>query len=208
MTQQLKTGTTTCGIVCSDGIVLAADKRATAGYLADKKVLKVRQIAPNMAVTISGSVSDIQLLLKVVKAEIKLKNLHVGRDASTKEVANMLSNMLYHNMRKYPFPGVAGFIIGGYDSEGPHLYGASPDGALTESKEYQVSGSGSLFALGAFETIYKPGINVKEGIEMAKKAINAALQRDIYSGNGIDIITITDKGVKTVLSKEILIGLQ
>jgi proteasome beta subunit len=71
----MKTGTTTLGIKCKDGIVLAADKRATAGnFIANKKVDKVLEVSKNMALTTAGSVSDIQLLVKLLKAELRLKS--------------------------------------------------------------------------------------------------------------------------------------
>jgi len=61
--------------------------------------------------------------------------------------------------------------------------------------------------MGVLETMYKKGMSVDEGVNLAVKAINAALQRDIYSGNGIDVVAVTSKGVKTVLEKEINVGL-
>ena len=72
----MKTGTTTLALVCKDGIVLAADKRATAGYLiAHKKFDKIINITDNIAVTVAGTVSDVQLLAKYIKAELKLKEI-------------------------------------------------------------------------------------------------------------------------------------
>ena len=72
--ERLKTGTTTLGLVCKDGLVLAADKRATAGNLiVDKDTNKVIPLLDKFAVTIAGSVSDIQYLIKILKAELNLK---------------------------------------------------------------------------------------------------------------------------------------
>ena len=80
MEKELKTGTTTLGLVCKEGLVLAADRRATAGYfIASKKVEKVLKITDDIAVTIAGTVSDIQLLVKLIKAELRQKNLRTGK---------------------------------------------------------------------------------------------------------------------------------
>ena len=99
--ETLKTGTTTVGIVCQDGIILAADRRATAGsFIANKNALKVHQVTPNMALTTAGSVSDIQLMLKLIKAELKLKTLKTNREPNVKESANLLAGMIYGNIRK------------------------------------------------------------------------------------------------------------
>ena len=70
----MKTGTTTVGLVAKDCIVLAADKRATAGhFIAGKKVDKVLPVSDSMAVTTAGSVSDIQLLVKLIEEVGKAK---------------------------------------------------------------------------------------------------------------------------------------
>ena len=77
-----KTGTTTLGIICKEGVVLAADKRATAGhFIANKQVDKVFTISDNVAITVAGLVSDVQLLSKLVSAEIKLKSLQTSTSA-------------------------------------------------------------------------------------------------------------------------------
>lgn len=201
----VKKGTTTVGIVCKDGIVLAADKKATAGnFIADKKVEKVRKITDNIAVTIAGGVSDIQLLLKLIKAELNLKKVRTGKDANLKEAANLLSTIVYHNIRRFStIIGVTAFIMGGQDNEGFHLYGISPDGSLTEEDEFTSDGSGSMMAYGVLDSSYVKGISIADGIKLAVKAINSAIQRDTYSGEGIDVYTITKEGVKKVLAKKL-----
>ena len=46
-------------------------------------------------------------------------------------------------------------------------------------------------------------MKIDEGVKLAVKCINAALQRDSATGNGIDVVTITKDGIKKVLEKEI-----
>src|SRR3989338_3135474 len=91
-------GTTTVGIVCKEGIVLAADRRATAGFVVNKKAHKIIQITDTMAVTMAGLVSDAQLLAKLVKAELKLKDLQTNRTSTVKEAANLIGGLLYMNL--------------------------------------------------------------------------------------------------------------
>ena len=202
---ELKTGTTTIGMVCKDGLVLAADKRATSGYLISwKKFDKIIPITGNIAVTVAGTVSDVQLLVKYLKAELKLKDLRTGRETTVKEGASLLANFVYNNIRKFSLiPGISHFIVGGIDSTGVHLYDLSPDGSIVEVDDYISSGSGSVMVFGVLETLYKKGLSIDEGVKLAAKGINAAVQRDIASGNGIDIVTITKDGIKKVFSKEI-----
>ncbi len=197
-------GTTTIGIVCKDGIVLAADKRATAGFIVNKRTQKIHVIADNMAVTMAGLVSDAQLLVKLIKAEVKIKDLQTLRKSTVAETANLLAGMLYMNLRKMSMvPGIVSFLLGGYDEDGHHLWDLGIDGSVTEIEDYVSDGSGSVFALGALESLYKKGLSVEEGVKVAVRAIGAALQRDVNSGNGIDVVVIDNKGLRTVLEKDL-----
>ena len=201
----LKTGTTTVGIVCKDGIVLAADKRATSGYLiAFKKFQKIVSITDSIAVTTAGTVSDVQLLIKYIKAELNLKRIRTGRENTVKEAANLLAMLVYNNIRKFSvIPGISHFLIAGKDDSGHYLYDLAPDGSIVEIDDFVSSGSGSVMSYGVLEGLYKKNITVEDGAKLGVQCINASIRRDIASGNGVDVATITKDGVKYVLSKEI-----
>lgn len=209
-TDILKTGTTTVAIVCKDGALLCADRRVTSGYqVAYKKFEKVVKITDKIAVTVAGTVSDVQLLISLIKAELKLKSIRTGRENNVKEAVNLLKNMVYNNIRKFSLiPGISHFIMGGVDDEGVHVYDIGADGSTTEIDEYVSSGSGSVYALGVLETLYKKDMPLEEGMKVGVKSINAALQRDIASGNGIDMVSITNEGVKKVMSKAVNYSLE
>src|SRR3989338_6636381 len=96
--QKILKGTTTVGLVCKDGIILAADRRATAGFVVNKKARKIIQLTDTMAVTMAGLVSDAQLLSKLIKAELKLKDLQTNRTSTVKEAANLIGGLLYMNL--------------------------------------------------------------------------------------------------------------
>jgi len=197
--ERLKTGTTTVGLVCKDAIVLAADMRATAGNLiVDKRVDKVVPVSDTIAVTTSGSVSDLQLLLKYLKAELKLRNIQNGRSPTVKEAAHLLSAWVYSIFRSQM--GVCHFVMGGYD-KAPRLYDIFPDGSLTDTTDFVASGSGSVIAYGVLEDQYKEGMPVEQGVQLALKAVNAALQRDSASGNGVNIFIIDKDGVRKEVTK-------
>ncbi len=206
MENQLKTGTTTIGIVCKDGVVLAADKRATAGHMiVDKRAEKVHVISDNFAVTIAGTVSDAQLVIKLIRAELKLKEVRTYKKPTAKEAANLLGGILYGNLRRPSmFPGIAHFLLGGKDTEGVHLYDLFPDGSVTKIKDYVSSGSGSVFAYGVLETQYKAEMLTSEAVKLAVKCVNTALQRDSASGNGVDVIVINNKDIRRVVQKELV----
>lgn len=207
--KRLRTGTTTIGIVCKDGIVLAADKRVTAGYrIAHKAFDKIHQISDNMAVTTAGLVSDAQLIVKLIRAELRLKKIRESRETTVREGANLLANIVYANIRRMSMvPGIVGFLLAGKDSSGFQLIEIGVDGAISTYDDYTSDGSGSDLALGSLESTYTKNINIDEGVKLALKAINSAIQRDMPTGGGIDVVTITDKGVKKILTKNIEIKL-
>lgn len=204
MKEQLKTGTTTIGIACSDGVVLAADMRATAGtMIVDKHAEKAHIISDDFAVTIAGTVSDAQLVIKLFRAELKLKEVRTNKKPSAKQAANLLGGLLYGLIRQPSMlPGIAHFLLGGRDNEGTHLYDLFPDGSVTKVRDYVSSGSGSVFAYGVLETQYRADLPISEGIKLAVKAVNAALQRDSASGNGIVVVTVQHDGIKQIMQKE------
>lgn len=200
----LKTGTTTVGIVCKDSVVLAADKKATLGgmIVASTKMEKVLIINEEVAVTTAGSVSDIQLFVKLLKAQIKLDELRKNKKLKTKEVVNFLASVVYGSARQF-IPSVTGFLLGGRDNEGTHLYELGSDGSIMEYDDFVSDGSGMMYAIGVLESGWKKDMSVEEGVKLAFKAVSAAMQRDTASGGGIDVVTVTKEGIKKVLTKQI-----
>ncbi|NOZ80972.1 MAG: proteasome subunit beta [DPANN group archaeon] len=206
----LKTGTTTIGIVCKDGIVIGADKRATAGNLiVDAQAEKVHDIGNEMAITIAGMVSDAQLLTKLIKAEIKIKDMRTLRKTTVKEASNLLAGIVYGNIRRMSMvPGVTHFLLGGKDNTGYHLYDIFPDGSITHIDKFIASGSGSVIAYGVLETQWKPNLSIDEGMKLLAKSVNAAIQRDSASGNGLDIVTIDAKGLRFAVRKQTKVSVE
>jgi len=205
----METGTTTLAILCKDGVVIAADRRMTMGYMiAHKKFQKIIPLNEDMALTIAGMVSDAQLLTKIIKAQLRLDTIRRNKKPSVKETANIVGSLVYSNIRKFStIPGVVGFLLGGRDELGYHIYEIGPDGSTMELDDYVCDGSGSEFAIGLLESNYSKDLNVDEGVKLAVKALNSALQRDIASGSGYDIYIINKDGVKKVLEKELKLAL-
>ncbi len=207
---KIKKGTTTVGIVCRDGIVVAAEKRATIGsFIADKNAEKIVNITDKMVLTTAGTVSDAQLLVKLIRAELKLKQIRTNHESTLKEAANLLGGMIYSNIRKFSaIPGITQFLLSGLDNKGVHLYDLFVDGSVMEITDYVSSGSGSIVVYGILEALYKKDISVREASDLAVRAISAAIQRDSGSGNGIVVYTITKDGVKKVMDKDLEISIK
>ncbi len=191
-------GTTTVGIVCKDGVVMASDSRATMGYLiSDKEAQKIYQIDEKLAITTAGLVGDNQSLVRIMKAQLALARME-EKPLTVRAASTLLSNIL-HSRRYYPF--LAQLIIGGYDTEG-HIFELDPVGGMSE-KNVSATGSGSPVAYGVMETAYKESMTVDNGIELAIRAIYSARERDAATGNSVRVVTITSKGLKKLAEAEI-----
>jgi len=191
----MKSGTTTVGLICRDGVVLAAEKKSTMGYLvASKESEKILPIADHIAMTIAGVSGDAQTLARYMKAELKLFEIQNQRKISVKGACILLSNILQGS--KF-FPYYVQLILAGYDETGPKIFSLDAIGGWEEEKKFFSTGSGSPIALGVLEDSFKPDISVEEGKKIALRAIKAAVERDIASGGkGVDVAVITKDGIK------------
>jgi len=197
--EKMKTGTTTLGIVCDEGVVLASDKRATMGYLVSSKTtIKVAKLDRNIGMTIAGGVGDAQKLIRWMRSELEVYRLREGEGMTVKGAATLLANVL-SNYKFYPF--FVQLIVGGYDSK-PELYSLDMAGGVTKD-DYISTGSGSPFVYGLLETGYDKKMSLKDCLKLAAKCIIAASKRDIASGNGITMATITKDGFKYLTAEEI-----
>jgi len=193
MSEPFMPGATTIGVVCKDGVVLASERRVSYGYFVmSKSGKKVFQITDSIGAACAGLVADMQVLTKEVAVQLRLYSFERDRLASVRSAAKVMAALLFER-RLYPY--LAQTIVGGIDEEGPGLYVLDPLGSVIDDKFASV-GSGSEIAVGVLEAEYKEGMTVEQGKELVKKAAKAALARDIGSGNGLDIMTITKSGVK------------
>lgn len=203
----LRTGTTVLGIVCKNGIVMAADRQVTAGNIVmNKNTPKVVQINDYLVVSWTGGAADAQRLGKLLAAELKLKQLKSKSRPTVKQAANLTGSISYSNIRQPSMiPNIVGTLIAGFNENGPtELYTIEPAGGVYPVKDYDANfGSGMPYVLGLLERQYKKDITIEQGIELAKEALKSSTQRDIGSGYGIDIFTITKEGIKKVVKQKI-----
>ncbi len=199
--EEVKKGTTTIGMVCKGGVVMATEMRATMGTLiAHKTTRKLFEIDKNLGLAVAGVVGDAQTLARYITAEVQLYKLKRGQNMTVKSAATLTSNILAGS-RFYPY--WVGLILGGVDREGGHVYaldmvgGAIPD-------DYVTTGSGSPYVYGVLEDHYEKGLSVTDGVDLAIRALHVAMKRDSASGDGMTIATITPEGLSMVEEKDIL----
>ncbi len=194
--EALKTGTTTIGIKCRDGVIMASDQRATMGNMvAHKGVRKVYPLSDNIGMTIAGVVGDAQLMVRYMQSEIALYSIKKGSPMSVSAAATLVANVIRQGF-------YLGLIVGGHDSTGGHVFSIDGAGGYIEDNVVSV-GSGSVFALGALEAGYKDGMTKDEGIALAITALNSAIRRDSASGDGMIIAWIDSDGYTELPNEEV-----
>ncbi len=197
--QLILKGTTTLGVVCKDGVILASDTRVTMGfYVAHKFGKKVYKIDDHLGMTIAGTVADAQRVVDILIANAQLYKINMNRPMPVNAAARLTANLLF-SARYVPL--ATQVLIGGIDETGPHVFNLDPFGSLTEEKVVS-TGSGSPIAYGVLEDNYREGMSVKELLPTIVKAVNAAMKRDIASGNSYNVTVIDQNGYRELTDEE------
>ena len=186
-------GATVVGLVCNDGVVLAAEKRVSWGRMVmSKSGRKVFQVTPNMGLAFAGLVSDMQALTREATAYANLFRLENNRPIGVRSMAKLISNMLF---QRRLMPLLMETVVGGVDSEGPAIYSMDPIGSLIPDK-FITAGSGAPIAMGLLEAQYSEDLSVEAGADLALNAIRSAVARDVTSGDGVDMLLIREDGLE------------
>ncbi|MGQ9551331.1 MAG: archaeal proteasome endopeptidase complex subunit beta [Candidatus Bathycorpusculaceae bacterium] len=192
-------GTTTVGVVCKDGVILASDTRVVMGfYIAHKHGKKVYKIDDHLGMTIAGTVADAQRVVDILTANAQLYKINMGRPMPVSSAARMVANILFS--ARY-LPLLTQVLVGGIDETGPHVFSLDPFGSLTEEK-CVATGSGSPIAYGVLEDKYKEDVSVEEFLPPIVKAVNSAMKRDAGSGNSFNVAVIDESGYRELTDKE------
>jgi proteasome beta subunit len=198
--EHIKKGTTTCALTCKDGVVLAADTRASAGFfIADRHVMKIQKVDRHVGMTIAGGVADAQNLVDIMRYNSNIYRLTNKEPIPIKSAARLCSNVLF-NQRYFPF--FVQIILAGVDKtmEEGQIYNIDLFGSMT-SEKFISTGSGSPVAYGYLETEFKENLSVNDAYKIAIQAIAAAIRRNAGTGDGINVVIIDKDGYRE-LSKE------
>ncbi len=186
--EEMKTGTTTVGIVANEAVVLATDRRASLGgrFVSNKNAEKIIEVHPTAAITISGGVGAGQTFADQLRAQASLYETRRGEEMSMKALSTAAANAI-RGMRVVP-------LLGGVDTTGPHLYSLDPAGGLMEDT-YGATGSGMQLAYGLLEGEFEEGMSIDAAVDAATRAVASASARDTASGNGALVARITGEGI-------------
>jgi proteasome beta subunit len=183
-------GATAVGISFNNGVLLASEQRVSFGnFLVNKNTKKTFVLTENVGAACAGMVADMNVLARQVAALSKIRKMEIRREVPTNSVAKLMSVIMFE--RRY-FPLLTQVIVGGYDDK-PRIYTLDPLGSLLPD-EYAAVGSGAEMALGILDGQYNSEMSEDDAKKLAIRSIKAAIQRDASSGDGIDILTISNRG--------------
>jgi len=185
-------GATAVGITFDGGVVFVSEKRIAFGnFLVSKSTKKTFPITTKVGATCAGLVADMQILSLQIAALAKIRKMEIKRDVPPNTIAKMMSNMMYE--RRY-FPLLTQVIVGGVVDK-PIMYTLDPLGSVLPDK-YAAVGTGAEMALGVLDPQYKENMTKDEAIDLAKRAVRSAILRDSASGDGLDVLVITNAGTE------------
>jgi proteasome beta subunit len=167
-------------------------------YVAHKFGKKVYQIDDHLGMTIAGTVADAQKVVDILTANAKLYKINMNRPMPVSAAARLVANLLFS--ARY-IPLATQILVGGVDDTGAHVYNLDPYGSLTEEKSVS-TGSGSPIAYGILEDKYHEGMSIAELLPIIVKAVNAAMKRDVASGNNYNITVIDKNGYRELSEDE------
>jgi proteasome beta subunit len=190
MAFQFMPGATAVGISYQGGVLLAAEKRVAFGnFVVNKNTKKTFAVTELVGAACAGMIADMQVLVRQVGALAKIRKLETKRNVAPNSVAKLMSVIMFE--RRF-FPLLTQVIIGGVEGK-PQIYTLDPLGSLLPD-EYAAVGTGAEMALGVMDAEYKKELSEEKARELAIKAIKSSIQRDSSSGDGIDLLLISNNG--------------
>jgi proteasome beta subunit len=210
--------TTIVAVVCDEGVVLASDRRATAGNLISKRdVEKVLRCDQFSAVGIAGVLALGLEFARLFQVELEHYEKMEGRSLSLEGKANRLAAMIRGNLGLAMQGLVVVPILAGYDldSGAGRIFSYDPTGGPSEEHRFYSIGSGSVFARGALKKLYTEDMPANEAVLCCLNALYDAADDDSATG-GPDmarrifpvVTTLTGDGFRRLPEAEVAEAVQ
>src|SRR5260370_1763742 len=157
-----------------------------------KAAKKVFSITDHIGVACAGIVGDMEVRTREARDYRKIYQYERDRQGTGKNTAKHIANLL-SSRRMFPF--LAETIIAGVSDGIPELYVLDSIGSILGDK-FAAVGTGAPIAIGVLESEYSEGMSVEEAKAVLLRAVKSAMARDISSGDGVDLMVITQQGIK------------
>jgi proteasome beta subunit len=205
-------GTTIVAAACDGGIVMAGDRRATAGMMiAQRDAEKVFRTDDYSCVGYAGVAGIGIELVRLFRVELEHYEKLEGRALSLEGKANRLASLVRGNLGGAMQGLVVVPLFAGYDEESGagKIFSYDVSGGRYEERRFHAIGSGSVFARGSLKKLYADGMALPDGVLVCMQALYDAADDDAATG-GPDltrriypiIATITGDGFQTLSDDE------
>lgn len=183
-------GTTVLAVTYDNGVVMAGDRRATAGNIISKRDMrKVFEADAWSAVAISGAAGPAMELAKIFATELEHYEKVEGGPLSLDGKANKLAQMVRANLPLAMQGLVVVPLFAGYDprEDIARIYEFDVAGGRYEERRFATSGSGGRDARGSLKARYRTGLPPDEAIDITIEALWDAADEDSATG-GPDLV--------------------
>jgi proteasome beta subunit len=183
-------GTTVVAIRYADGVVMAGDRRATAGnFISHRTMEKVFPADRHSGVAIAGAAGPAVEMVKLFQLQLEHYEKVEGAELSLEGKANQLAQMV----RGHLPAAMQGFAVvplfAGYDTKRGtgRLFEYDVTGGRYEESDFAATGSGSMHAGTVIKIGYKPDLDRDGAVELAINALFQAADEDAATG-GPDLV--------------------
>jgi proteasome beta subunit len=210
--RDLPHATTIVAVICHNGVVLAGDRRATAGsMIAKRDVEKVFRSDEFSAMGYAGTGSVGIEFVRLFQVELEHYEKMEGRPLSLEGKANRLAWMIRGNLAAAMQGLIVVPLFVGYDEEAGQgrMFSYDVAGGPYEEQKFFSIGSGSIFARGALKKFYVDDMPVQDAVLASVQALYDAADDDSATG-GPDltrriypiVATVTDEGFRKLSPEE------
>jgi proteasome beta subunit len=182
---ELEHGTTIVAATYADGVVIAADRRATMGsMIAKRDVRKVFRTDDYSAAGVAGTWSVAESLMRLFQVELEHYEKLEERPLSLTGKANRLAVMVRGNLAAAMQGLVVVPLFAGYDQDAGkgRLFSYDVAGGPYEEYRFHSIGSGSIFARGALKKLYADDMPAGDAVLACVQALYDAADDDSATG--------------------------
>jgi proteasome beta subunit len=206
-------GTTCVAVRYADGVVMAGDRRATAGnFISHRTIEKVFPADRHSGVAIAGAAGPAVEVVRIFQLQLEHYEKVEGSPLSLEGKANQLSQMVRNHLPA-AMQGLAVVpIFAGFDTVrgGGRLFQYDVTGGRYEEYDHAATGSGSLHASTVVKLGYRDGLDRTASVDLVLRALYEAADEDSATG-GPDLVrgifpvvaTITADGFERVDDAEL-----
>lgn len=193
--EAIKLGSTAIGILTSEGVVLAVEKRITSPLMEVSSIEKIVEIDTHIGCAMSGLIADSRTMIDRARVEAQSHWFTYNEKMSVESVTQAVSNLALQfgdddagaGAMSRPF-GVA-LLFAGIDEDGPKLFHMDPSGTFIQY-EAKAIGSGSEGAQSQLQESYHKSMTLKEACKESLVILKQVMEEKLSSTN-VEMSTVT-----------------